>query len=339
MTQHGGDDVALARALAPFDFDLPDDRIARFPLAERDGARLLHIADSRADLRVRDLPELLGPGDLLVVNDVRVRRSRLRARRESGGDVEVLLVGGGEALCRPSRRLREGEALRCGAVGAVVLEARLPDGRWRVRCEPDADTLADAVGELPLPPYLDRAPTAADDARYQTVFARRGPLAAAAAPTAGLHFTPELLAALEARGVARATVTLEVGLGTFKPLTAEQLARGELHPERYVLPEPTWAALGRARRVIAVGTTVARVLESAEGPGEGSSRLFIREGFPWRRVDALFTNFHLPRSSLLMLVCAFGGHARVLDAYRHAVGAGYRFFSYGDACFVERERG
>ena len=329
----------LPEALAPYDFDLPDDQIARAPLAERDGARLLTLGANALDRHVRDLPSLLSPGDLLVVNDVRVRRARLRAQRASGGEVEVLLVGAGEALCRPGRRLREGEALRCGDAGTVVLDERLDEGRWRVRCLPDADTLADAVGELPLPPYLSRAPTRDDDERYQTVFARRGPFAAAAAPTAGLHFTPSLLAALAERGVERASVTLEVGLGTFKPLTEAQLTRGELHPERFVLPASTWEALRRARRVVAVGTTVARVLESADGPGEGTTRLFIREGHPWRRVDALFTNFHLPRSSLLMLVCAFAGRERVMAAYRHAVAAGYRFFSYGDAMFVTRRRG
>jgi S-adenosylmethionine:tRNA ribosyltransferase-isomerase len=330
--------IDFAARLAPYGFDLPDDQIAREPLAERDAARLLTVCEGVEDRWVRDLPALLQPGDLLVVNDVRVRRARLRTRRASGGEVEVLLVGAGEALCRPGRRLRDGELLRCGDAGSVVLEQRLDAGRWRVRCEPDADTLAEAVGELPLPPYLGRTPSRADDTRYQTVFARRGDLAASAAPTAGLHFTPRLLEALEARGIDRASVTLEVGLGTFKPLTEAQLLSGELHPERFVLPEPTWEALQRARRVVAVGTTVARVLESAAGPGPGTTRLFIREGHPWRRVDVLFTNFHLPCSSLLMLVCAFAGRERTMAAYRHAVSAGYRFFSYGDASLFERAR-
>ncbi|MFZ5477817.1 MAG: tRNA preQ1(34) S-adenosylmethionine ribosyltransferase-isomerase QueA [Myxococcota bacterium] len=320
--------------LAPWDYALPDELIARFPPAERDAGRLLVVGPPLRDLAIRDLPSLLRPGDLLVVNDVRVHRARLRARRATGGEVEVLLVGRDEALVRPARRLKVGEVLPCGP-GAVHLEARIGDGRWRVRCDPDPDTLAEAVGEVPLPPYLGRAPVPDDVERYQTVYARHGDLRAAAAPTAGLHFTPSLLAALDAAGVARASVTLEVGLGTFKPLAPEQLAAGQLHAERFVVPEATWAAIARARRVVAVGTTVARALESATGPGPGETTLFIREGYRFRRVGALFTNLHLPRSSLLMLVCAFGGRARVLDAYAHAVAARYRFFSYGDAMFVE----
>lgn len=324
---------AFAAALAPFDFELPDSAIARHPPTERDAARLLRVGPPLDDLGVRDLPGLLGAGDLLVLNDVRVHRARLRAQRESGGAVEVLLVGGGEALVRPARRLREGERLRCGP-GSVTLEIRVGDGRWRVRCEPDVDTLAAAAGEVPLPPYLGRAPTAEDVHRYQTVYAREG--RAAAAPTAGLHFTPALLDAIRARGVTVATVTLEVGLGTFRPLTPEQVSHGVLHEERFHVPDATWEALHAARRVVAVGTTVVRVLESAVGPGAGATDLFIREGFPFRRVGALLTNFHLPRSSLLMLVCSFGGCARVMDAYRHAVANGYRFYSYGDAMFVEK---
>lgn len=288
------------------------------------------------DRAVVDLPSLLRPGDLLVLNDIRVHHARLRARRESGGPVEVLLAGADEALVRPARRLREGERLVCGA-GHVLLRTRLADGRWKIACEPDVDTLTASAGELPLPPYFGRAPTPEDEERYQTVYARtRGDLRGAAAPTAGLHLTPRLLEQLETRGVASASLTLEVGLGTFRPLGAEQIASGALHPERFDIPEATWEALRTARRVVAVGTTVARALESAEGPGPGSTRLFIREGYPFRRVDALFTNFHLPRSSLLMLVSTFGGRERVLDAYRHAVAARYRFYSYGDAMLVTR---
>jgi S-adenosylmethionine:tRNA ribosyltransferase-isomerase len=292
------------------------------------------------DRAIPDLPGLLGPGDLLVVNDVRVHPARLRAQRESGGRVEVLLVGGGEALVRPARRLAEGERLRCGP-GAVLLCERRGDGRWRVECEPDVDTLTAAAGEIPLPPYLGRAPSAADAERYQTVYARppgdrRGDLRGAAAPTAGLHLTPRVLGALDARGVRRVSLTLEVGLGTFRPLGAEQIARGALHPERYEIPAATWDAVAGAKRVVAVGTTVARALESATGPGAGVTELFIREGYPFRRVDVLLTNFHLPRSSLLMLVCAFGGRDRVLAAYAHAVASGYRFYSYGDAMLIAR---
>jgi S-adenosylmethionine:tRNA ribosyltransferase-isomerase len=336
VTSGTSDPAAFDEALRPYDFDLPDERIARHPPAERDGGRLLVPGATPADRSIRDLPDLLGEGDLLVLNDVRVRRARLPARRATGGPIEVLLLGGGEALVRPARRLREGETLGCGP-GSIRLLERLAEGRWRVAADPDEDTLVEAVGEVPLPPYLDRDATPEDRIRYQTVFAREhADLRAAAAPTAGLHFTPELLAAIEARGARRAYVTLEVGLGTFRPLQPDQLARGELHPERYVVPEATWQALARARRVIAIGTTVARALESAEGPGPGTTRLFVREGYRFRRVDALFTNFHLPRSSLLMLVCAFGGRERVMTAYHHAVATGYRFYSYGDAMFLPR---
>lgn len=325
---------ALAAALEPYRFDLPDERIARFPPVERDGGRLLQVGPPHEDRRVLDLPELLGPGDLLVVNDVLVHHARLRARRASGGNVEVFLAGGGEALVRPARRLQEGERLACGP-GEIVLHARLGDGRWRVECLPDVDTLTRAAGELPLPPYLGRAPTPEDEERYQTVYARpAGDLRAAAAPTAGLHLSPRVLAALDERGVRRASVTLEVGLGTFRPLGIEQIRAGQLHRERYVVPDETWQALRSARRVVAVGTTVARVLESAMGPGPGATELFIREGYQFQRVNLLFTNFHLPASSLLMLVCTFGGRERVLDAYAHAVREGYRFYSYGDAMLL-----
>jgi S-adenosylmethionine:tRNA ribosyltransferase-isomerase len=327
--------------LAPWDFVLPDACIAREAVEPRDAARLLCIGAARADRHVRDLPSLLRAGDLLVVNDVRVRRARLMASRASGGVVEVLLVADDRALCRPSRRLREGEVLRVGPDASVRLLAREEDGTWRVACVPDADTVAESHGAVPLPPYFGRDATEADARRYQTVYARRGPFAAAAAPTAGLHLTEDLLARLSAAGVELARVTLEVGLGTFKPLTEVQLASGELHEERYELPHATWEAVAATRarggRVVAVGTTSVRVLESAEGPGSGRTRIFLRAGARFRRVDLLLTNFHLPRSSLLMLVTAFGGHARVMDAYAHAVAAGYRFYSYGDACLVEPE--
>lgn len=327
--------------LDPFDYALPEGSIATEPVAERDEARLLVVGPPHAHRRVRELPEHLHPGDLLVVNDVRVHRARLRARRESGGAVEVLLAAPEDdawtALVRPARRVRERERLRCGP-GEVELERRHPDGSWRVRLWPDVDTLTAAAGEVPLPPYLRRAATAADTERYQTVYARGGEMRAAAAPTAGLHFTPRLLDALAARGVRIVAVTLEVGAGTFLPLDAQALRAGELHPERYQVPVETWEAVEAARaaggRVVAVGTTAARVLESAAGPGEGVTRLFIRPGHRFRRVDRLVTNFHLPRSSLLMLVGAFGGVDRVMEAYRVAVAEGYRFYSYGDAMLL-----
>lgn len=335
-----GADPAADDPLAPWDFSLPDHQIARTPPAERDGGRLLVVGDTLADRRILDLPEQLREGDLLVVNDVHVRRARLRARRESGGAVEVLVLRAdgdeAEALVRPARKLRAAERLPAGS-GEVEVVAHLGEGRARVRFRPSLAAIEAEVGELPLPPYLGRPAGEDDERRYQTVYAAPGALRAAAAPTAGLHLSDRVLAALHARGVRRAHVTLEVGLGTFRPLTAEMLASGRLHPERYVVPDATWAALHHTRaaggRIVAVGTTVVRTLESATGPGPGETDILLREGWRPRWTDALLTNFHLPRSSLLMLVGAFAGRERVLAAYAHAVAAGYRFFSYGDACF------
>lgn len=326
--------------LATWDYALPNHLIARSPPAERDGGRLLVVDGALADQHIHDLPALLRPDDLLVLNDVRVRRARLRAERATGGAVEVLVLradgDAGEALLRPARKVRVGEVLRAGS-GQITVMERLPEGRARVEFRPSLAAIEAEVGEMPLPPYLNRAPTTDDDSRYQTVFHRPGALEAAAAPTAGLHLSGRLLAKIEARGVERVHVTLEVGLGTFRPLTAEQLASGQLHPERYNVPETTWSALERAerqgRRIVAVGTTVVRTLESATGPGPGETRILLQEGWRPRRVGALFTNFHLPRSSLLLLVAAFAGRERTLAAYRHAVAHAYRFFSYGDACF------
>lgn len=303
------------------------------------------VGERLEDRQVRELPGLFRPGDLLVLNDVRVRKARLRATRQSGGAVEVLVLRDGdataegvlgEALVRPARKLRVGETLRCGS-GHIEVLALLTEGLAQLRFSPSLATLEADVGEMPLPPYLDRPATADDERRYQTVYARPGPLQAAAAPTAGLHLSERLIAELSAMGVQRAQVTLEVGLGTFRPLTAATLASGKLHRERYVVPEAAWSAVESARRdgrrVVAVGTTVVRTLESATGPGPGETDILLVPGWRPQRVDALLTNFHLPRSSLLMLVGAFAGQERVLAAYRHAVQRGYRFFSYGDACF------
>lgn len=335
MSPLGGGDT-----LATWDYPLPNHLIARTPPADRDGGRLLVVDQALHDGRVTDLPALLQPDDLLVLNDVRVRKARLRAERASGGAVEVLVLRAdgdvGEALLRPARKLRDGEVLRAGRGQITVIE-RLEEGRARVSFSPSLAAIEAEVGEMPLPPYLNRRATTDDDARYQTVFHRAGALEAAAAPTAGLHLSSRMLAEIDASGVERAHVTLEVGLGTFRPLTPEQLASGQLHPERYDVPEATWSALERAerqgRRVVAVGTTVVRTLESAAGPGAGETRILLQEGWRPRRVGALFTNFHLPRSSLLLLVAAFAGRERTLAAYRHAVDNEYRFFSYGDACF------
>jgi len=351
---------ATAAELERYAFELPEAQIAQHPPAERDAARMLVLARRGGVLAhagVRDLPAWLREGDLLVVNTTRVVPARLRGRKASGGGVEALLLGHDEtssgawrALLRHGGSRRAGLKLRFGpephALDAEVTEV-LPDGEVRLVFAPGADPYA--VGEPPLPPYIRRdRPEARDVERYQTVFAREP--GAVAAPTAGLHLSPALLTALEARGVERAELVLHVGVGTFRPIGARELRTGELHAERYRLPEATAAAIARTRahggRVVAVGTTSTRVLEScarADGTvaaGEGQTRLFLRPGAPFRAVDALLTNFHLPRSSLLMLVAAFceaaagGGRERVLAAYGEAVARGYRFFSYGDAMLV-----
>ena len=289
---------------------------------------------------VRDLPELLGPGDLLVVNDTRVMHARLRGRRATGGAVEVFLLEPGpgpvKALVRPGRRLKAGETLAVGP-GTVELVEKLEDGGWTVLCSPSPTALMDACGEVPLPPYLNRGPEPEDAIRYQTTFADEA--GAVAAPTAGLHLSEELRQRLVERGVEFATVTLHVGIGTFRPLRQEDLDRGELHAEHYAIPQATVDAVARAKRVIAVGTTSTRALESAAADGvlragRGVTRLFIQEGYPFRVVNGLLTNFHLPGSSLLMLVCALGGRERVKQAYAEAIDGGYRFYSYGDAMLL-----
>lgn len=337
-------------AFAEWDFDLPDAHIARYAVEPRDAARLLVLprhAGPWADRRVSDLPDLLREGDLLVANDTRVMPARVRAHRSTGGAVEIFLLSpeGDEVPCllRPARRLVVGEVLSLVGGGTATLIARPDDdGVGRVRLDLPAADLMARSGEMPLPPYLGRASEEGDRTRYQTVFS--GPVGSAAAPTAGLHFTPELLTRLGARGVGFATVTLHVGIGTFRKLHLEDLERGLLHPEPWTVPQATADAIAatkaRGGRVIAVGTTSTRVLESAVGPdgrvqaGRGVTRLFVRPPYTFRAVDGLMTNFHLPQSSLLMLVGALGGKDRVLDAYRHAVATGYRFFSYGDAMLL-----
>jgi S-adenosylmethionine:tRNA ribosyltransferase-isomerase len=305
------------------DYDLPPELVAQHPVEPRDASRLLVLDRATGAIRhstFRDLPAELD-GALVVVNDTRVVPARLRLERSTGGRIEALLLephGGGEweALLKPSRRLRSGERL-----GAVELLERLDDGRWRIRLEGRPD------GEVPLPPYI-REPLAEPD-RYQTVFARDE--GSAAAPTAGLHFTRELLARLP-----HERVTLHVGLDTFRPLTAEVLGEHRLHGERYAVAPDAWERIERAERVLAVGTTTTRVLETiaSGGPLTGRSDLFITPGFRFRRVDSLLTNFHLPRTTLLALVMAFAGIEEVREAYRVAVEERYRFFSFGDAMLV-----
>ncbi|MFT5584722.1 MAG: S-adenosylmethionine:tRNA ribosyltransferase-isomerase [Cognaticolwellia sp.] len=336
----------MSEPLHRWHFELPDDRIARFPPEQRDGGRLLLMPkEGWQDCQIRELDQLLAPGDLLVVNDTKVLHARLRAHRASGGAIEALLLGPGpgpvQAMLRPSRRLKVGEVLDVGA-GSLTLQGKADGGAWWVQCSPEPMELMEEMGEIPLPPYFQRKPEPSDQNRYQTRFASQA--GAVAAPTAGLHLSDPLIDRLKAKGVRIAAVTLHVGAGTFRNLRPEDLERGELHPERYRISEQTAQAIAdckaRGGRVIAVGTTSTRTLEScADGKGgvkagEGSTRLFIQPGFSFQVIDGLLTNFHLPGSSLLMLVGALVGRERLLEAYRHAVQDGYRFYSYGDAMLL-----
>jgi S-adenosylmethionine:tRNA ribosyltransferase-isomerase len=322
-----------------FHYELPEELIAQEPPAERDGARLLCV-DGRGlrDARFAELVDAVPAGAVVVLNDTRVIPARLRGHKSSGGAVELLLVEQTDtlrwlALARSSKRLRTGTAVALAGGGEARIAAeRSDDGLIEVELS-DADVV-DRCGEVPLPPYIrrPRGATAFDRERYQTVFARAP--GAVAAPTAGLHFTPELLARIAARGCALAYVTLHVGPGTFAPVRVDDLAHHVMHAERYEIPDRTAELVASGRPVVAVGTTVVRALES--GDRRGVTRLFIRPGFRFRVVDFLVTNFHLPESTLLMLVSAFLGHQRTMAAYRHAVEQRYRFFSYGDAMFGER---
>ncbi len=333
---------------ADFHYELPEELIAQQPLAERSASRLLTLdgaSGALADRQFRELPGLLEPGDLLIFNDTRVIPARLFALKESGGKVELLLerpLEGAQALAhaRASKPLKPGMPLasRGGEIRVIERRADL----WVVELPEPALNFFERYGQMPLPPYIRREPDAADSTRYQSVFAnKRG---AVAAPTASLHFDAALVAAIEARGVERAFVTLHVGAGTFQPVRTDAVGAHVMHAEFVEVGEGTCEAVARARarggRVVAVGTTVVRALESAAGNGRlapyvGDSSLFIVPGFKFRVVDALVTNFHLPESTLLMLVSAFAGREAVLAAYKHAVDAQYRFFSYGDAMFVK----
>jgi S-adenosylmethionine:tRNA ribosyltransferase-isomerase len=331
-----------------FHFELPPQLIAQAPPAERGGGRLL-VLDRRsgalADRQFSDFESLIRPADLLVFNDTRVLPARVAGHKQSGGRVEVLL----ERIVSPDVALVQMRSSRSPQAGAVL---ELSGGeRVRVRgregalfvLEFQCDTQAyfEQHGEVPLPPYIDRMPSEDDVGRYQTVFARRP--GAVAAPTAGLHFDDEVLERLENKGVHRTFITLHVGSGTFAPLREEDVAANTLHEERVVVSADVCDAVSAARRrggrIIAIGTTVVRALESAAVDGQlavfdGESQLFIYPGYEFRIVDAMLTNFHLPESSLLMLVAAFAGTDEVLAAYRHAVRERYRFFSYGDAMFI-----
>lgn len=336
--------------LADFDYRLPDELIAQEPLPDRAASRMLVLyrASRRwEDHRFRDLPQFLRSGDCLVINDTRVVPSRLYGRKAGyAREVEVFLLTPQNAkrtlwtaLVRPGRHLHEGARVEISErLRVEILETRTRGERLvRVECEGDLDEEIDRVGHVPLPPYIHRPDEAGDRDRYQTVYAqRRG---SAAAPTAGLHFTPEVLQACRAAGAEIAAVTLHVGLGTFRPLTNETVEKNRLHWERYEISAEAAAKLESARRHIAVGTTVVRTLESAalDGgffPRTGETDLFIYPGYRFRTVDAMLTNFHLPKSSLLLLVCAFAGKELTLAAYRHAVEQRYRFFSYGDCMLI-----
>jgi S-adenosylmethionine:tRNA ribosyltransferase-isomerase len=337
--------------LSDFDYPLPPELIAQHPASQRTASRLLHVEGERsalADLRFADLPALLAPGDLLVVNDTRVIKARLHGRKDTGGEVEVLVervIDERRALAqvRASKPPRPGRTIFfAGDARAEVLgrageffELRFGEGVL--------DLLA-RHGETPLPPYITHAPGGEDEARYQTVYARAP--GAVAAPTAGLHFDDAMLEALRTEGVAIASITLHVGAGTFQPVREDDVTKHVMHSEWYAIPQGTVDAIASARarggRVVAVGTTALRALESsALGSGapvaqSAETRLFITPGYPFRVVDCLITNFHLPRSTLLMLVSAFAGADIIRHAYAHAIAHRYRFFSYGDAMLLHR---
>lgn len=326
------------------DYELPEDAIARSPATPRDSARLLVDRNDGVDHRhVRDLVDLVGPGDVVVVNDTRVMPARVRFRRSSGGAGEVLFLnplddGWWEALVRPSAKLAPGTSVQVGPDFVIEFGADLSEGRRRVRpsAEGGLEQALERYGEMPLPPYL--GPITLDDPqRYQTTYSRRP--ASAAAPTAGLHLTPELIAAMRATGARVEPVELVIGLGTFRPITVEVLDDHEMHHEHYDIPDATWSAVSNASRVIAVGTTVVRTLESAAVRGErrGSTDLFIRPPFDWKIVDVMMTNFHLPRSSLLAMIEAFVG-PRWRELYALALDERYRFLSFGDAMWLARQR-
>ncbi|HET8549902.1 MAG TPA: tRNA preQ1(34) S-adenosylmethionine ribosyltransferase-isomerase QueA [Bryobacteraceae bacterium] len=334
--------------VADFDFNLPEDLIAQEPLPERSASRMLVLyrhRQCREDRSFREFPQFIRPGDCLIVNDSRVFPSRLYATRSSGSArIEVFLLRPlspdrltWEALVRPGRKVPVGERLAFDRGLAAEVIERGEHGRRTLRFTGTADMYEtlEAIGHVPLPPYIRRADTPADRDRYQTVFSReRGSVAA---PTAGLHFTPEILAACEAAGARIAFVTLHVGLGTFAPVCVDNVEDVRLHGERFLVPPETLDAVRSAGRRVAAGTTSVRAIESAfreYGSASGETDIFIYPGHEFRAVDVLLTNFHLPRSTLLMLVCAFAGRELTLAAYEHAVRERYRFFSYGDCMLV-----
>ena len=344
--------------LSDFDFELPPELIAQHPAAERSASRLLDASGAVPVDRVfRELPDLLRAGDLVVVNDTRVIRARLFGRKASGGAVELLVervLADDEVLAhlRASKAPKAGSRLRLAdAFDAEVLgrggDADSADGAlYRLRFPSEPHALLERHGHVPLPPYIAHADGSDDVERYQTVFAARP--GAVAAPTAALHIDADVLERLRGRGIGLANLTLHVGAGTFQPVRTEDLDAHRMHREWFEIPQLTVDAIARTRagggRIVAIGTTTLRALESAAAEGEGlragaaETAIFIRPGFRFRVVDLLVTNFHLPKSTLMMLVSAFAGHARVMALYRHAIGERYRFFSYGDAMLLRRVR-
>ncbi len=328
--------------VSEFDYELPPELIAQEPAPSRAASRLLrlHAASGELeDLRFSDLPSLVEARDAVVLNDTRVVKARLAGRKRTGGKVEVFverILGAREALAliRSSHRPPVGSEILVGSRVVVRVEAREAD-LYRVRFSQDVAKVLERDGAVPLPPYIEHAPRPSDAERYQTVYAAKP--GAVAAPTAGLHFTEDILRQIEARGATVAKLTLHVGAGTFQPVRVEEVERHRMHSERFSIPEAAWRAI-QGQRILAVGTTALRALETAADKKalEGETDLFIYPGYRFRVVNRLLTNFHLPKSTLLMLACAFGGTENILKAYAHAVQKRYRFFSYGDAMLIER---
>lgn len=335
--------------LSDFDYDLPDELIARYPTPERRSSRLLIVGKTIEDHLFSRFADFVNPGDLLVFNNTRVIRARLRGQKETGGRVEILIervLADDEALAqvKASKTPKTGSVIQLAGDCAATVTGR-EGNMFTLRFTRALPGYLEQHGEIPLPPYLNREEEAADDERYQTVYADRS--GAVAAPTAGLHFDEAMLGETRARGVEHAFVTLHVGAGTYQPLREDQLDANRLHAERIEVDADVCRAVhdtrARGGRVIAVGTTSVRALEAASSGGkiepfEGETDIFILPGYQFRSVDMMLTNFHLPRSSLLMLVAAFAGHEKIMSAYRHAVEQRYRFFSYGDAMLLSPEQ-
>lgn len=336
-------------APADYAFELPPELIAQEPAERRDASRLLHVTDPLADLSFPDVVALLPADAVIVVNDTRVIPARVLGKKGTGGAVEFLFLEPDAApapdgttawrcLAKARRALRPGQRIEIGDTHVEILTDRAADGSIVIAAPGNGLDFLDAHGHIPLPHYIDRADRADDRERYQTMFAANP--GAVAAPTAGLHLTPAIVEAMKARGMTIAPVTLHVGWGTFEPIRVDDVRAHVMHRERYAIPEATQALVSSGRPVVAIGTTALRALESAalRGP-TGSTDLFIYpgSGHVWKAVDHLVTNFHLPESTLLMLVCAFAGTERIMAAYRHAVAHRYRFFSYGDAMLLHRQ--